>query len=163
MRPSTAWLDAEVADAGYPGASVAIVRDGRLERVHVIGQADATGRPVTPDTPFVIGSLSKSLTSLAILRLVDSGAVDLDAPSRDVLPGFRTAAVDGHAAPITIRQALDQTSGLPRPPPTCRSPPAIGGQVRGFAGRGHPSGRPGRAIRVRERQLRSSSARSSRR
>src|SRR6188472_2902139 len=40
-----AWLDAQVADAGYPGASVAIVRNGRLEHLHVIGMADASGRP----------------------------------------------------------------------------------------------------------------------
>ena len=42
------------------------------------------------DTPFVIGSLSKSLTALAIMRLVDAGRVGLDAPAATYLPGFRT-------------------------------------------------------------------------
>ena len=105
-----AWLDAEIGDAGYPGASIAIVRDGRVEHVHVIGTADSTGRPVSAHTPFVIGSLSKSLTALAVMRLVDAGRVDLDAPVATYLPGFRTAAAD--AAPITIRQLLQHTSGL---------------------------------------------------
>ena len=75
------WLDAEIGDAGYPGASIAVIRDGHIEHVHVVGTADSAGRPVTTDTPFVIGSLSKSLTALAIMRLVDAGRVWLDAPA----------------------------------------------------------------------------------
>ena len=65
----------------------------------------------TSETPFVIGSLSKSLTALAVLRLVDAGRLDLDAPVTRYLPGFRTATTD--PTPITVRQLLDQTSGLP--------------------------------------------------
>ena len=75
------------------------------------GSADSSGRPVTPDTPFVIGSLSKSLTALAILRLVDAGAIELDAPVTRYLPAFRTVSPD--PTPITVRHALTQTSGLP--------------------------------------------------
>ena len=105
------YVAAQIADAGYPGASIAIVRDGRLSLVRGVGAADGSGRPVTPDTPFVIGSLSKSLTALAVLRLADAGAVDLDAPVARYVPGFRTASAD--PTPITIRDALTQTSGLP--------------------------------------------------
>ncbi len=106
-----AYLDAQVADAGYPGASVAVIRDGHVAQLHAVGTADRTRRPVTTDTPFVIGSLSKSLTALAVLRLVDAGDVELEAPIARYVPGFRTGAAA--AAPITVRQALDQTSGLP--------------------------------------------------
>lgn len=127
-----AYLDAQVADAGYPGASIAIVRGGHLAQLHAIGAADRTGRPVTTDTPFVIGSISKSLTALAILRLVDAGAVDLDAPVARYLPGFRTAADD--ATPITIRQALTHTSGLPAAAIDLSSPVStIAGQVASLA------------------------------
>ena len=107
-----AYLDAQVADAGYPGASIAIVRAGHVAELHAIGAADRTGRPVTTDTPFVIGSVSKSLTALAILRLVDAGAVDLDAPITRYVPGFRTAAAD--AAPITIRAGADAHQRIAR-------------------------------------------------
>ena len=41
------WLDAEIGDAGYPGASIAVIRDGHIEHVHVVGTADSAGRPVT--------------------------------------------------------------------------------------------------------------------
>ena len=105
------YVAAQIADAGYPGASIAIVRDGRLSLVRGVGAADGSGRPMTPDIPFVIGSLSKSLTALAVLRLADAGAVELDAPVARYLPGFRTASAD--PTPITVRDALTQTSGLP--------------------------------------------------
>ena len=110
-RAIEAYIDAQVTDAGYPGASIAVIRGGRVADIHQIGDADAPGRPVGPDTPFVIGSLSKSLTALAVLRLVDAGQVELDAPVTRYLPSFRTASAG--AAPITVRHLLDQTSGLP--------------------------------------------------
>jgi CubicO group peptidase (beta-lactamase class C family) len=106
-----AYVDAQVADGGYPGASLAIIRGGHVTDLHSIGTADASGRPVGTETPFVIGSLSKSLTALAVLRLVDAGRVELDAPVTRYLPAFRTSATG--ATPITVRQLLDQTSGLP--------------------------------------------------
>src|SRR5262245_28133699 len=95
-RPATdaeldAWLARQVDDSGIPGAAWAIVREGRLAHVGTHGEADATGRPVTAVTPFVIGSLSKSLTALAIARLADAGRLDLDAPVVRVMSAFRIA------------------------------------------------------------------------
>ncbi len=65
-------------------------------------------KPVTPDTPFNIGSVSKSFTALAVMQLVEAGKVDLDAEVSRYLPGFsgRPAGV------ITIRQLLSHTSGF---------------------------------------------------
>ncbi len=117
-----AYLDAQVADAGYPGASVAVIRSGRVSQLHVIGAADRTGRPVTVETPFVIGSLSKSLTALAVLRLADSGKLDLDAPIARYLPDFRAASAD--PTPITVREALQHTSGLPGSAIDLSTPPS---------------------------------------
>lgn len=128
-----AWLDAEIGDAGYPGAAIAVIRDGRIEHIHAIGTADSAGRPVTEDTPFVIGSLSKSLTALGIMRLVDAGRVGLDEPAVTYLPGFRTA--DAAAAPITIRELLQHTSGLSPAAADLSSPPTtVTGFVRDLAG-----------------------------
>src|SRR4051794_13571710 len=78
----------EVSDAGIPGAALAIVRDGDVTAVTAFGVADGRGRRVSPETPFVIGSLTKSITALAILQLADAGAVDLDAPAQRYLPEF---------------------------------------------------------------------------
>jgi CubicO group peptidase (beta-lactamase class C family) len=107
-----AYVAGQLADARIPGGSVAIVRGGRLEHSAGFGTADRAGRLVTQDTPFVIGSLSKGLTAVAILRLADAGSVDLDAPAVRYLPSFETADPEGSAS-ITVRQLLNQTSGLP--------------------------------------------------
>ena len=124
-----AYLDAQIGDSGYPGASVVVIRDGRVEHVHVSGTADSTGRPVVPETPFVVGSLSKSLTALGILRLVEAGRVGLDTPVSRYIPDFRTAAAA--ATPITIRQLLDHTSGLsPAAADLSSAPTTLTGFVR---------------------------------
>ncbi|GAA1449316.1 serine hydrolase domain-containing protein [Nocardiopsis tropica] len=99
----TAYLDRH----GLPGAAVAVVKDG--ETVHEAGYGeDAEGRPITEHTRLRIGSVSKSITAFAVLRLVDEGRVDLDAPAARYLPD---AAPDG----VTVRQLLSHASGLPNP------------------------------------------------
>jgi len=115
------WLDARLADAGYPGASVALLRGDGTVHLTVRGDADASGRPVTAATPFVIGSLAKSLTAMGILRLADDGRVALDAPATAYLPELRSA--DGPASNVTIRDLLDQTSGLPAQAIAIGAPP----------------------------------------
>jgi CubicO group peptidase (beta-lactamase class C family) len=66
---------------------------------------------VTPRTPFIIGSLSKSFTALAIMQLVQAGKVVLDAPVQRYLPWFRVAD-ETASTQITVRHLLNQTSGL---------------------------------------------------
>ena len=106
-----AFLAEQIRDAGYPGASFAIVRDGRVTLSGGIGRADASERRVTADTPFVIGSLSKAVTATALMQLVEAGRVDLDAPVTRYLPDF---AVSGPGSDrITLRHLLHHTSGLP--------------------------------------------------
>lgn len=86
-----------------PAASYAVVDDGQV-------RAGGWGRGVDEHTPFVIGSLTKTFTALAVAQLADRGAVDLDAPVTRYLPEFGTADPD---AVITVRHLLEQTSGLP--------------------------------------------------
>ena len=79
--------------------------------LHVRGYGhDSHHVPVTESTLFRIASLSKSFTSLAVLQLVDAGKLSLDDPVATHLPEFRPA--DPRGAGITVRQLLDQTSGL---------------------------------------------------
>jgi CubicO group peptidase (beta-lactamase class C family) len=97
------------ARAGYPGVAVAITKGDRVLQVAGYGH-DSAGAAVTATTPMPIASLSKSFTALAVMQLVEAGKVTLDAPVRDYLPDFRTA--DPRGARITVRQLLNQTSGI---------------------------------------------------
>lgn len=85
---------------GLPGGALVVVdRDGELLR-------RAYGSVADPRTPMVIGSLSKSFTAAAIMRLVERGRIDVDAPVVTYLPDW----ADG--ARVTVRQLLQHTSGL---------------------------------------------------
>jgi CubicO group peptidase (beta-lactamase class C family) len=93
-----------------PGLALAVTRDTRV--VHLRGYGDAgNGRAVTPDSQFLVASLSKSFTALAVLQLVEAGRVDLDGPVAAYLPGFTLANRD-QARRITVRMLLNQTSGM---------------------------------------------------
>jgi CubicO group peptidase (beta-lactamase class C family) len=103
------FLAGQIDAASIPGAAVAITRGDRV--IHVAGFGhDSTGAPVTADTLFRVASLSKSFTALAVMQLVDEHRLDLDEPVVDHLPEFRIA--DPRGADITVRQLLEQTSGL---------------------------------------------------
>lgn len=105
------WFDDEMHDAGIPGAAMVVVRDGAVVDTHVYGVAEDRGRPITSTTPFLIGSLTKSITALAVMQLVEAGRLSLDAPVGELLPDHPVAGPSA-AAEITVRDLLDQTSGL---------------------------------------------------
>src|ERR1700693_4350785 len=67
---------------------------------------------MTGDTPLAIGSETKSMTALAIMQLSEKGSLSLDAPVQSYLPSFRVAQAD-YSRLITVRELLEQTSGLP--------------------------------------------------
>jgi CubicO group peptidase (beta-lactamase class C family) len=103
-----------MADSKIPGISVAIVRDGKVIYAKGFGYRDVEKRlPVTTDTIFAIGSVSKSFTSLIFGTLNDEGKVDWDKPVRTYLPTFQVddpIATD-HATP---RDLLSHRTGLAR-------------------------------------------------
>jgi len=70
----------------------------------------AVQKPVTAETPFAIASLSKAFTATAVLQLVDSGLIELDASVMSYIPKLKIN--DPRAKAITVRQLLYQTSGL---------------------------------------------------
>ena len=103
-------LLAAMAEHQVPGAALGILADGREEHA-VFGVADlATKAPVTPDTRFQIGSLTKTYTGTAVMRLIDAGKLDLYAPVRTYLPGFRLLDEDV-AARVTVHHLLTHTGG----------------------------------------------------
>jgi CubicO group peptidase (beta-lactamase class C family) len=115
---------------GVPAAGVAVVHHGQI--VHVAGYGTRSdGQPVMPDTVMPIASLTKSFTAVAIMLLAEQRAIDLDAPVRERLPAF--ALADPRGARITIRQLLEQTSGLaPRslPPEPALRPATLDDRLR---------------------------------
>ncbi|GEM_PF-914135 len=103
------FIRAEMAASSIPGAAVAITRGNEVLLVRGYGH-DSRGAPVTGGTLFRVASLSKSFTSLAVLQLADAGRLSLDDRVVEHLPELRLA--DPRGAGITVRQLLDQTSGL---------------------------------------------------
>jgi CubicO group peptidase (beta-lactamase class C family) len=101
----------EMAAQRVPGLALGIVEGDRIIYLRGFGKADDSGKEVTPQTPFIIGSVSKSLTALAVMQLVDANKIALDAPVQRYLPWFR-AADEQASAEITVRDLLNHTSGL---------------------------------------------------
>src|SRR5215217_1417802 len=107
-----AYVQHQLQEMRMPGAALGIVKGDEIVHLESFGDADDSGRAVTPETPFKIGSTSKSFTALAIMQLVEDGKVDLDAPVQRYIPWFRVA--DPTASKhITVRHLLNQTSGIP--------------------------------------------------
>ncbi|WP_207345614.1 serine hydrolase domain-containing protein [Arthrobacter sp. E3] len=103
-----AFIDAEMPAVGVPGLAYAVVADG----VTSVGARGATkigsGRKVTSDTAFLTGSISKSFTALAVMQLIEAGAIGLDTEVSHYLERFSDQPVGA----ITIRQLLSHTSGF---------------------------------------------------
>ncbi len=108
-----AYVDAQMRELRIPGLALGIVQGDQIVHLKGFGVADPSGRSVTPQTPFMIGSVTKSFTALAIMQLVEQGKVELDAPIQRYLPWFRVADATA-SAQITVRHLLNQTSGLSR-------------------------------------------------
>jgi N-acyl-D-amino-acid deacylase len=104
-----------------PGGAVAVLRDGKLIYARGFGYADVENKtPVKPDALFRIASVSKPITSVAIMKLVEDGKLKLDdrvAPFIAHLAPAPGAAVDPRWEEITIRHLLNHTGGWDRDRP----------------------------------------------
>jgi CubicO group peptidase (beta-lactamase class C family) len=107
-----AYVEAEMSASHIPGVALAVVEDGRTVHARGFGN-DGRGNAITADTPFWIGSNTKSITALAVRQLSEAGKVDLDAPVQRYLPDFRVEDPEA-AARISVRHLLNQTSGFSR-------------------------------------------------
>ncbi|MBB5717438.1 CubicO group peptidase (beta-lactamase class C family) [Stakelama sediminis] len=107
-RAIQAFIGSEMPASGAPGLAYAIVDDGRIT-VRAYGHVVKGGeRKVAPDTPFLLGSISKSFTAVAVLQLVEAGRVGLDTEIGQYLHQF----ADRPSGRITVRQLLSHTSGF---------------------------------------------------
>jgi CubicO group peptidase (beta-lactamase class C family) len=92
---------------GWPGLAAALVADGEVVWSAGYGIAGPDGRPVTPQTPFLLASVSKSLTAIAVMRLVDAGVIALDDPVSDHVPELAP-----HGDVVTLGDLMVHRSGL---------------------------------------------------
>lgn len=113
--PTTLLLDEVLRDAAeehhVPGAVAGVVIDGtRHVATHGVGNAELP-RPVDGDTLFQVGSITKTLTSAAVMMLVEEGLLSLDDPVEAHLPGLG-AATGLDTASITVATALAHRGGF---------------------------------------------------
>jgi CubicO group peptidase (beta-lactamase class C family) len=97
-----------------PGSSIAIVKEGKLAWSKAYGMADIqTGRKMTKDTPIRVQSISKSITAWGIMKLVEQGKIELDAPIMQYFKSWYFPESEFSAKRVTVRQLLSHTGGLP--------------------------------------------------
>jgi CubicO group peptidase (beta-lactamase class C family) len=124
----TEFFDNETATGKLPGAVILIQQHGRLVYLKCFGMRDvATKLPMTPDTMFALHSMTKPITSLAAMMLIDAGKLALDDPVSKYIPAFANMQVglkmaDARGDPtlklvpavrqVTIMDLLRQTSEI---------------------------------------------------
>jgi len=119
------FVDRAMPASSVPGLAYAVVADGVATSAGARGVVKAGGdTAVTPDTPFVIGSISKSFTALAVMQLVEAGKIDLDGELSLYLEEFSSRP----AGAITVRQLLSHTSGFSTLQGNAGHPHATGGK-----------------------------------
>jgi CubicO group peptidase (beta-lactamase class C family) len=113
MAPDTLseFVAATATRFGIPGVAVGVWADGReVYACHGVTSVDHP-LPVDPETLFVLGSVTKTFTATALLRLVADGQVELQAPVRRYVPELRLTDEQA-ATKITVLNLLNHTSGL---------------------------------------------------
>jgi CubicO group peptidase (beta-lactamase class C family) len=125
-----AWQQAQVDAGAFSGAVTAIARNGKVAYLHAVGYRDnAKITPLQPDAIFWIASMTKPITSVAAMMLVEDGKLDLAAPVYRYLPELRDMMVavettdpasgqsrltlEPQKRPMTIEDLLRHTSGIP--------------------------------------------------
>ncbi|HVG44040.1 MAG TPA: serine hydrolase domain-containing protein [Longimicrobium sp.] len=108
IRAGREYLREAQARQLIPGVQVAVMRGGRLVWSEGFGLAELARRlPVTRETRFRIGSVTKPITAVALARLAQDGRLDLDAPIQRYVPAF-----PDHGAPVTLRQLAGHLAGV---------------------------------------------------
>ena len=97
-------------ELGVPGAAVLVVDADGILYEEGFGTTDDADTPVTPTTPFHLASLSKQLTGIAVMQLVEAGDLTLAATVRSYLPWFGDQGSE--TARITVKDLLAHTSGF---------------------------------------------------
>jgi len=96
-----------------PGVSVAVVHNGKIEWARGYGVQELGGKPVTEETRFQAGSISKPVAAMAALHLVQEGRLSLDADVNTELTSWKVpASAAAPGATVTLRELLTHTAGF---------------------------------------------------
>ena len=112
------WYQAQIDKGGLTGAVVAIAHDGKLAYLQAIGTQDRARQvPMKTDSIFWIASMTKPVTSVAAMMLVEEGKLDLNAPIANYLPELKDRTVGGQPAKRQpqVVDLLRHTAGLTYP------------------------------------------------
>ena len=122
LRPQTAFsvksaapkmLSDRMKHYHSPGVSIAVINDFQIEWVQGFGICDLQSQqPVTVDTMFQSGSISKAIFALGVMRLVQEGHLNLDENINRYLTTWQIPATENWQPRITLRQILSHTAGL---------------------------------------------------
>jgi CubicO group peptidase (beta-lactamase class C family) len=106
-------VDTAIAERRLVGTVVLVARDGNVVYHRAAGLADReAGRSMREDAVFRFSSVTKPFVSVAVMKLVEDGVLNLDDPVTKWLPDFKPKLADGTTPVITLRQLLTHTSGL---------------------------------------------------
>jgi CubicO group peptidase (beta-lactamase class C family) len=104
----------DVATGNVPSLSIAVAHNGKVVWEEAFGWADKESEtPAAPNTMYRLGSISKPITATAVMRLVEAGLVDLDAPIEAYLGGLTLHYYAGTPEEVTVRRVLQHRAGLP--------------------------------------------------
>jgi CubicO group peptidase (beta-lactamase class C family) len=107
-----ARLQSLVDDGAIVGAVALVARSGRVSSIRAIGYQDLeTRKPMRSDTIFDVRSVTKVVTAIGVMKLVEEGKLALNDPVEKYLPEFKKSGEQ--TTPITIHHLLTHTSGLP--------------------------------------------------
>ena len=112
IQESLRFVPHRMAHDHVPGLSLACIHNGTLAWTQAFGVARVGAEPVTPETLFQDGSISKSVTALAVLRLVEKGNLNLDADVSQYLKGWKLPTNKfTEQSKVTLRELLSHTAG----------------------------------------------------
>ncbi|HUQ86038.1 MAG TPA: serine hydrolase domain-containing protein, partial [Vicinamibacterales bacterium] len=102
-----------LSDTGVPGAGLALVRTSGVEWAGGVGLADRDRKtPVTADTHFRAGSISKSFIASALVQMYLDDEIELDAPVSEIAPEIRIDNAWEPAHPVRVIHLLQHTAGF---------------------------------------------------
>lgn len=108
-----AFINEQMQAFNINGAVVAVVQDGAVVYINGFGERDSAGNSVTPQTRMMIGSTTKTFTTLLMATLVDDGLIQWNTPAVEILPTFALADAE-LTQEITMQNLVCACTGVPR-------------------------------------------------
>jgi len=111
-RDFNAYVTAKIEEEAIPGIAIVAINNREIVKMAGYGFADVESRrPMSADTPMNVASISKPVLGIALLRLAEAGALDLDADVNGYLP-FKVENPNARGKKITVRQLATHTSSI---------------------------------------------------